>query len=104
MIHRQREGAAAHVTAGENGGGLGNVVIHSAGAPGDDPLLHHQLAVHHLVGEGEGGLAAELLRRPLLHLTQIIAGIVEQLPQRHPLICHRPGFVVRERSMEIMAS
>ena len=82
-IHRQREGAAAHVTAGENGGGLGDVVIHSAGAPGDDPLLHHQLAVHQLVGEGEGGLAAELLRRPLLHLTQIVAGIVEQLPQRH---------------------
>ena len=78
-IDGQGEIPAAHVVAVQNGGGLGDVVVHTAGTPGDDALVNHQLAVHQLVGEGQGDLAAELVGSPLLHLPQDVAGIGQQL-------------------------
>ena len=84
-IHRQGEIAAAGVVAVQNGGGLGDVVVHTAGTPGDDALIHHQLAVHQLIRQVQARLTAELGGGALLHLPQVVAGIVEQLAERHRL-------------------
>ena len=84
-IHRQGEIAAAGVVAVQNGGGLGDVVVHTAGTPGDDALIHHQLAVYQLIRQMQARLTAELGGGALLHLPQVVAGIVEQLAERHRL-------------------
>ncbi len=84
-IHRQGEVAAAGIVARQNGGGLGDVVVHAAGTPGDDALIHHQLAVRQLVRQVQARLTAELGGGPLLHLPQVVAGIMEQFAERHRL-------------------
>ena len=87
QVHRHRGGIdgqgevpAAHVVAVQDGGGFGDVVVHAAGAAGDDALVHHDLPVHQLVGEGEGDLAAELLGGALLHLPEDVPGVGHELP------------------------
>ena len=84
-IHRQGEIAAADVVAVQNGRGLGDVVVHTAGTPGDDALIHHQLAVHQLIRQVQPRLTTELGGGALLHLPQVVARVVEQLAERHRL-------------------
>ncbi len=50
-IYRQGEAPAAHAAAFEYGRGLGDVVVHAAGAAGDHALVEHESAVLYLVGE-----------------------------------------------------
>ena len=84
-VHGEVEIPAAHVAAVQNGGGRGDVVVQAAGTPGDDALLHPELAVLHLVGQVQLHLAAELGGGALLHLPEHVAGVGDQLPQRHRL-------------------
>ena len=71
--------------AAQNGGGLGDVVIHAAGAAGYDALIHHEPAVYQLIGQVQAGLAAELCIGALFHLAQMVARIVDKLTERHGL-------------------
>ena len=83
----------------QNGGGLGDVVIHAAGAAGYDALIYHELAVYQLIGQVQSGLAAELGLGALFHLAQMIARIVDKLAQRHGL-----GRVERQRGHRLHAA
>ena len=77
-IYRQREISAADVVAVQNGGSLGNVVIHTAGAAGNHALVHIQLTVYQLVRQMQRHLAAELVSSPLLAGAENIPGIFLQ--------------------------
>ena len=85
--------------AAQNGGGLGDVVIHAAGAAGYDALIHHEPAVYQLIGQVQTGLAAELGLGALFHLAQMVARIVDKLAQRHGL-----GRVERQRGHRLHAA
>ena len=78
--------------AAQNGGSFGDVVVHAAGAARDDALIHHQLTICQLIRQVQARLAAELGSGALLHLPQVVAGVVEQLAERHRL-----GGVERQR-------
>ena len=91
-VHRQGEVAAAGIVAAQNGGSFGDVVVHAAGAARDDALIHHQLTICQLIRQVQARLAAELGSGALLHLPQVVAGVVEQLAERHRL-----GGVERQR-------
>ena len=63
----------------QNGGSLGDVIVHTAGAAGDDALIDVQLAIYQLVSQMQRHLAAKLLLRELLGLTQDVRAVFLQI-------------------------
>ena len=62
----------------QDGRGLGNVVVHAAGAAGDDALIDHDLSVHELFRQIQPHLAAELRVAAPLRLPQEVGRIFLQ--------------------------
>ena len=56
------------------------VLVGAAGAPGDDPLVHLELAIHDLPGEGGCVFGAQLLSRVHVHLVEQIGQVGLELP------------------------
>ena len=84
-IDRQRKVAAADVEAAQNRCCLGDIVIHAARTAGNDALIDLELATFDLLRQMKLRFAAKLLMRAKFHLSQIIAGVCNQLAQRHRL-------------------
>ena len=57
------------------------ILIHAAGAAGDDALVYLELAVHNLLGQRGGGiLQLQLPDRVLVHLVQQVGHVGLELP------------------------
>ena len=63
----------------QNGGGLHDVLVHTARAAHDDALIAGDLAVHDVAAQIHGDLAAQLLVAGLFHLLEDALGIGLQL-------------------------
>ena len=68
-IYGQGKLPRADAFAMQYGGGLGDIVVHTAGAAGYDALLHIYIPVFHLGAKVQLHLAAELLFSPLFALS-----------------------------------
>ena len=82
-VHGKGEITVAHIMSLKNSGGLGDVIVHSAGTACDDALIDHHLTVYHLAAQIKLQIAEAC---PLFSLTEDVSGVLLQLMDR---ICLR---------------